>query len=227
MAPVIQPNGRGWEHYAGTGFAGGSPGGGVSGRAARIVRRAPLPGQRSTRLGSPSPQPFSAQAENPDTTDAKLKSEPMDSAEAKLASEATEPMEANDPAEPIDSTEPVEPMERIDPLEPIDRIDPDEPMLRVEPPALPAPEELTLRMKAFWHRHPARLAAGPLSPPAQQSPPQMVTQCAGLGRARRRSAAVRRTRPVPAGRCTNLAGFPRTRHGRRHGRSSALCGCSR
>ena len=104
------------------------------------------------RLGLPSPQPFSEQAENPDATDAKLKSEPMDSAEAKLPSEATEPMEANDPAEPIDSTEPVEPMERIDPLEPIDRIDPDEPMLRVEPPALPAPEKLTLPMKAFWHR---------------------------------------------------------------------------
>ncbi len=105
------------------------------------------------RLWLPSPHPFSAQAENPDATDAKLKSEPMDSAEAKLPSEATEPMEANDPAEPIDSTEPVEPMERIDPLEPIDRIDPDEPMLSVEPPALPAPEELTLPMKAFWHRH--------------------------------------------------------------------------
>ncbi len=104
------------------------------------------------RLGSPSRQPFSAQAENPDATDAKLKSEPMDSAEAKLPSEATEPMEANDPAEPIDSNEPVEPMERIDPLEPIDRIDPGEPMLRMEPPALPAPEELTLPMKAFWHR---------------------------------------------------------------------------
>lgn len=99
----------------------------------------------------PSPQPFSEQAENPDATDAKLKSEPMDSAEAKLPSEATEPMEANDPAEPIDSTEPVEPMERIDPLEPIDRIDPDEPMLKVEPPALPAPEKLTLPIKAFWH----------------------------------------------------------------------------
>jgi hypothetical protein len=212
MALVIWPNGRGWEHYAGTGSPGGSPGGGgVSGRAARIGRRAPLPGQRSMRLGSPSPQPFSAQAENPDATEAKLKSEPMDSAEAKLPSEATEPMEANDPAEPIDSTEPVEPMERIDPLEPIDRIDPDEPMLRMVPPALPAREELTLPMKAFWHRY----------RPRSRSAPARLTECAGPGRARRRSAAVRRTRPVPAGRCTNLAGFPPTRHGRRRGWSSA------
>ena len=123
--------------------------------------------KRSMRLGSPSPQPFSAQAENPDATDAKLKSEPMDSAEAKLPSEATEPMEANDPAEPIDSTEPVEPMERIDPLEPIDRIDPDEPMLRMEPPALPAPEELTLPMKAFWHRHRHRHRPGSWSAPGR------------------------------------------------------------
>ena len=124
------------------------------------------------RLGSPSPQPFSAQAENPDATDAKLKSEPMDSAEAKLPSEATEPMEANDPAEPIDSTEPVEPMERIDPLEPIDRIDQDEPMLRMEPPALPAPEELTLPMKAFWHRHRPGSWSGrrPAEPPGLASP---------------------------------------------------------
>jgi hypothetical protein len=119
--------------------------------------------RRESRARGPlgSPQPFSARAENPDATDAKLQIEPTENAEAKLPSEANEPMEASEPADPIESTEPAEPMERIDPVEPIDRIDPDEPMLRIEPPALPGPEELSLPMTAFWHRPRPGITTGP------------------------------------------------------------------